>query len=126
VPKNRSPEDPTPVSKFPSVAQEKKHAGITVVVVDFLADLRLSGSERVLGALALALAEAMDADPGYAKGKIAHELRGILGDLAEAEVSPANLSLLRMPLDACQHFYVCEGCEALLKPHPGDCCVFCS
>ena len=31
-----------------------------------------------------------------------------------------------MPTDACQWFYECEGCHALLKPKPGDCCVFCS
>jgi hypothetical protein len=31
-----------------------------------------------------------------------------------------------MPEDACQFFYKCAGCGALLKPKPGDCCVFCS
>lgn len=31
-----------------------------------------------------------------------------------------------MPIDACQFFYECEGCGALLKPKAGDCCVFCS
>jgi hypothetical protein len=31
-----------------------------------------------------------------------------------------------MPLDACQFFYECGGCKALLRPKPGDCCVFCS
>ncbi len=31
-----------------------------------------------------------------------------------------------MPVDACQYFYACEGCEQVLKPKPGDCCVFCS
>ena len=31
-----------------------------------------------------------------------------------------------MPTDACQYFYECTGCRALLKPKPGDCCVFCS
>jgi hypothetical protein len=31
-----------------------------------------------------------------------------------------------MPTDACQYFYECAGCGALLKPAPGDCCVFCS
>ena len=31
-----------------------------------------------------------------------------------------------MPTDACQFFYACEACGALLKPEPGDCCVFCS
>src|ERR1700694_748949 len=31
-----------------------------------------------------------------------------------------------MPTDACQFYYECEGCKALLRPKPGDCCVFCS
>lgn len=31
-----------------------------------------------------------------------------------------------MPTDACQYFYDCKGCGALLKPKHGDCCVFCS
>ncbi len=31
-----------------------------------------------------------------------------------------------MPTNACQYFYDCSGCGALLKPLPGDCCVFCS
>ncbi|MDR9439979.1 MAG: GDCCVxC domain-containing (seleno)protein [Halomonas sp.] len=31
-----------------------------------------------------------------------------------------------MPTDACQHFYECEACHRLLRPRPGDCCVFCS
>ncbi|MCL6097759.1 MAG: hypothetical protein M1391_04205 [Bacteroidetes bacterium] len=31
-----------------------------------------------------------------------------------------------MPENACQHFYVCESCNKVLKPKEGDCCVFCS
>jgi hypothetical protein len=31
-----------------------------------------------------------------------------------------------MPTDACQYFYECEHCHALLRPKSGDCCVFCS
>ena len=31
-----------------------------------------------------------------------------------------------MPVDACQFFYECENCKTLLRPRPGDCCVFCS
>jgi hypothetical protein len=31
-----------------------------------------------------------------------------------------------MPTDACQFFYDCKHCAAMLRPHPGDCCVFCS
>ncbi len=31
-----------------------------------------------------------------------------------------------MPTDACQWFYECKACHALLRPKAGDCCVFCS
>ncbi len=31
-----------------------------------------------------------------------------------------------MPTDACQFFYDCEGCGAVLKAQKGDCCVYCS
>jgi hypothetical protein len=31
-----------------------------------------------------------------------------------------------MPTDACVFFWTCSGCEARVRPLPGDCCVFCS
>lgn len=31
-----------------------------------------------------------------------------------------------MPTDACQYFYDCRHCGAVLRPLKGDCCVFCS
>jgi hypothetical protein len=31
-----------------------------------------------------------------------------------------------MPTDACQWFYECGACHTVLKPKPGDCCVYCS
>ncbi len=31
-----------------------------------------------------------------------------------------------MPDDACVRFHPCAGCGEMLKPLPGDCCVFCS
>lgn len=31
-----------------------------------------------------------------------------------------------MPTDFCQWFYKCTACGAVLKPLPGDCCVYCS
>jgi hypothetical protein len=31
-----------------------------------------------------------------------------------------------IPRDACQFFYECPACGELLRPLPGDCCVFCS
>ena len=31
-----------------------------------------------------------------------------------------------MPTDACQFFWDCPRCKALVRPKTGDCCVFCS
>lgn len=31
-----------------------------------------------------------------------------------------------MPTDACQFFYRCPHCQAVVRPKAGDCCVFCS
>ena len=31
-----------------------------------------------------------------------------------------------MPTDACLVFFQCNSCYAVLRPKPGDCCVFCS
>lgn len=30
----------------------------------------------------------------------------------------------RMPEDACQFFWDCPACKAVIRPKPGDCCVF--
>lgn len=35
-------------------------------------------------------------------------------------------SVETMPTNACLFFHECAGCGVLLKPQPGDCCVFCS
>lgn len=32
----------------------------------------------------------------------------------------------QMPTEACQFFYECGACHAVLRPKAGDCCVFCS
>ena len=31
-----------------------------------------------------------------------------------------------IPVNACQFFLECPACGVLLRPRPGDCCVFCS
>jgi hypothetical protein len=31
-----------------------------------------------------------------------------------------------MPTTTCQIRYACPACGAVLRPHAGDCCVFCS
>lgn len=94
MPKKASKATPLPVAISLSAAQEKSPTGISFAVTDFLAGLRLTGSERVLGALAIALAEGMDASPPYVKARLAKELREVLALLAKAELSPENLALL--------------------------------
>ena len=31
-----------------------------------------------------------------------------------------------MPTESCQFFWECPSCHRVLRPEPGDCCVFCS
>ncbi|MFY9153249.1 MAG: GDCCVxC domain-containing (seleno)protein [Prolixibacteraceae bacterium] len=31
-----------------------------------------------------------------------------------------------MPTDTYSFFYECPNCKTVLKPKPGDCCLFCS
>jgi hypothetical protein len=31
-----------------------------------------------------------------------------------------------MPTDACAWLYECGNCKTVLRPKPGDCCVYCS
>ena len=31
-----------------------------------------------------------------------------------------------MELNACRYLYVCPACGATLRPHPRECCVYCS
>ena len=31
-----------------------------------------------------------------------------------------------MPSNACVYFHECSHCKTLMRPKPGDCCVFCS
>jgi hypothetical protein len=31
-----------------------------------------------------------------------------------------------MPVDACVVYWECPRCKALVRPKPGDCCVYCS
>jgi hypothetical protein len=69
---------------------EKKAArpqpdGIAFAVAGFLADLRLEGPQRVLGSLALELAEALEEAPGYSKARLARELRELVSELHRAE-----------------------------------------
>ncbi len=40
--------------------------------------------------------------------------------------SCGHRQVMCMPQDACLYFHECAGCNAMLKPKPGDCCVFCS
>jgi hypothetical protein len=33
---------------------------------------------------------------------------------------------LTMPTDACEYFWECLSCHTLIRPKPGDCCIYCS
>ena len=49
--------------------------------------------------------------------------------VTEATITCPNCGFSKletMATDACQFFYVCEGCGETLRPKPGECCVFCS
>jgi hypothetical protein len=59
--------------------------GIAFAVADFLADLRLEGRQRVLGSLALELAEALEEALGYSKARLARELRELVNELHRTE-----------------------------------------
>lgn len=37
-----------------------------------------------------------------------------------------HAELETIPDDRCLFFYECKGCGVILKPKPGNCCVFCS
>ena len=56
-------------------------------------------------------------------------LRRLFAVIAQSNITcpQCNAATLEtMPSDACQFFYECPGCGMLLRPKPGDCCVFCS
>ena len=80
--------------RIPPSESGKKDSGVSVAVVDFLTELRLNGSQRVLGAIAITLAESMEAAPLYTQAKFARELREIIAELRAAETNPRNLELL--------------------------------
>jgi len=86
-------DDPSRV-RIPPSESGKKDSGVSVAVVDFLTELRLNGSQRVLGAIAITLAESMEAAPLYTQAKFARELREIIAELRAAETNPRNLELL--------------------------------
>lgn len=37
-----------------------------------------------------------------------------------------HVSSETMPTDQCVFFHECPGCKVVLRPKPGDCCVYCS
>ena len=54
---------------------------------------------------------------------------GMAGLVMEARITCPLCGFTKletMAVDACQVVYRCEACDAVLRPLPGDCCVFCS
>ncbi len=40
--------------------------------------------------------------------------------------SCGHVAVDTMPEDRCVIAYTCDGCGTVLRPKPGDCCVYCS
>jgi hypothetical protein len=86
------------------------------------AGLYVAGSELVVYAGLAALVAASTVD-------LWTRLRPRRRPLLQSEITCPKCGARRketMPTDACQFFYECTGCGVLLRPKPGDCCVFCS
>lgn len=86
------------------------------------AGLYLAGSEWLVYAGFAGLVAASTAD-------LWRRFRPKAGPVLESEITCPECGRKRketMPVDACQFHYECSGCGALLRPKPGDCCVFCS
>jgi hypothetical protein len=90
--------------------------------VAVFAGLYVVGSELLVYAGLAGLLAASTAD-------LWRRFRSGTGPVLQSEITCPKCGLRRnetMPTDACQFFYECSGCGALLRPKPGDCCVFCS
>jgi hypothetical protein len=86
------------------------------------AGLYLAGSELLVYAGLAGLVAASSAD-------LWGRFRRKAGPVLESEITCPKCGSRRkesMSTDACQFFYECTGCGALLRPKAGDCCVFCS
>jgi hypothetical protein len=63
--------------------------GVTEAVDEYLGELRLEGAQNVWAAVARLLAASLEEAPGYARARLAHELRDLLAELG-AEVEREN------------------------------------
>jgi MerC mercury resistance protein len=84
--------------------------------------LYVAGSELLVYAGLAALVAASSAD-------LWRRIRPKAGPVLDSEITCPKCGVRRkerMRSDACQFFYECRGCGALLRPKQGDCCVFCS
>ena len=61
-----------------------------------------------------------------ARAARSHQERDLVHEDGNVNPRSVRRSTETMPTNACQHFYVCASCQALLRPRHGDCCVFCS
>lgn len=60
--------------------------------------------------------EGRDGDPGLSTALTARIACPLCRKVTEAAI----------PEGACQFFWDCPACGGVLRPKPGDCCVFCS
>jgi hypothetical protein len=65
------------------VARRKADSSVKAAVAGYMAELSLVGAGKPLAAIAVLLAESLEAAPEYARGRLAKELRELLVNLDE-------------------------------------------
>ena len=110
-----------------SFSQHRKHWLLALAVLGgaaFFGGLYVFASESLSYAGLVALVAASTADIWARLRKPAASISAPESVITCPQCGHREREL--MPTDACQFFYDCKGCGAVLRPRAGDCCVFCS
>jgi hypothetical protein len=65
------------------LSRKKTDSSVRAAVAGYMAELSLDGAGKPLAAIAVLLAESLEAAPEYARGRLARELRELLVNLDE-------------------------------------------
>jgi hypothetical protein len=74
------------------MSKRKADSDVKQAVAEYLAGLTLEGSRKPLAAVAVLLAESLEASPEYARARIAKELRELLGMLDAVDAREAQMA----------------------------------
>lgn len=74
------------------MSRKKADSSVKQAVAAYMAELSLDGAGKPLAAIAVLLAESLEAAPEYARGRLARELRDLLTDLDEQVARESELA----------------------------------